>query len=120
MSNLDLAKLLETQISLTEWLDKIDHAESGSIRQEDNVKRVRIGKVNEIIGLPYDKPTHFQAVDLKNRTKQLKVFVLEHGNELCVLRLMPKKGLDLPKLRMRGKTIKEALKWFDDQAEYYR
>jgi phosphohistidine swiveling domain-containing protein len=111
-----LVKLLETQISLTEWLRDVNATEAAELFEEDNHKRDRLGVLNDIIGLPYDKPTQFEARALKDRTPALTKFVAEHGEELCALRLIPKPGkTNLEKLRMRGKTIRQAMDWFDQQ-----
>jgi hypothetical protein len=101
-------------ISLTEWLHGMGHAEAGVMRTEDNDKRERLRVLNELIGLPYDKPYQFTAREAAERTPGFKKFVQEHGQELCAIRLIP---LDpaLPKLRMRGKTIAEAVGWLDKQ-----
>ncbi len=111
-----LAKLLETQVSLSEWIQRVNHDEAAALTEEDNYKRDRLGQVNKAIGLPTDTPTKFEAVDLTNRTQEFKDFLTEHGDELCALRLVPKPGnSDLPKLRMRGKSIRDVLGWFDQQ-----
>jgi phosphohistidine swiveling domain-containing protein len=113
MADHKLSKLLETQISLTEWLERVKHQDSAALRSEDNAKRERLGKISEITGLPYDKPTQFDAIDVAERSSAFKKFITTHGEELCALRLMPKKGLHLEKLRNRGKTIAGAVEWFD-------
>jgi phosphohistidine swiveling domain-containing protein len=114
MADHKLSKLLETQISLTEWLAKINHADAKPLREEDNIKRQRLGQINDIIDLPYDKPTSFDANDIAKRSPEFQSFLEEHGDELCALRLMPKKGIHAEKLRNRGKSIKDVLGWFDD------
>jgi phosphohistidine swiveling domain-containing protein len=116
MADHKLAKLLETQISLTEWLRDVNGQEAALIYEEDNHKRQRLGVLSTIIGIPYDKPTQFEARALKDRSPALKKFLAEHGDELCALRLIPKPGkASLQKLRMRGKSIAEAMDWFDQQ-----
>ncbi|MEO5627404.1 MAG: PEP-utilizing enzyme [Candidatus Saccharimonadales bacterium] len=114
MTDYKLAKLLKTQKSLTEWLEDIKHADTSAIRKEDNEKRERLKVLNEVIGLPFDKPTQFEASQLNNQDKSFGKFMKSRGNELCALRLIPKEK-DLPKLRMRGKTIREAFSWFLEQ-----
>lgn len=113
MSDHELSKLLETQISLTEWLARINHDDAKTLREEDNIKRQRLGEIGEIIELPYDKPTSFPAVTVAKRTPEFKKFLKEHGEELCALRLIPKPGVHAEKLRNRGKTISGAVEWFD-------
>lgn len=114
MADDKLAELLKTQKSLTEWLEDIKHADAALIRKEDNEKRERLKLLNEAIGLPFDKPTQFTATELSGDNLNFTQFLKEQGDELCALRLMPTKD-GLPKLRMRGKTIKGAYDWFKEQ-----
>jgi|SRR3989344_7268329 len=111
---IDQAKLYETQISLTEWFEKIGHSRTEELRLEDNLKRDRLLVLNEIINLPFARTTTFKATDLLNRTPKFTKFVEEHGNDLCALRLIP---LDpkLEKLRLRGVTINKVMEWFQEQ-----
>lgn len=122
MADHQLSKLLETQISLTEWLARINHIDAEALREEDNIKRKRLGEISEIIELPYDKPTSFPAESVRERTPEFKHFLKEYGEELCALRLIPKKGIRAEKLRNRGKSIQGAIEWFDsldiDPAKY--
>lgn len=118
----DLAELYKTQQSLTEWLHDIDHKDTEAMRVEDNEKRERLRAVQDVIGIPFDAPVQFEAVELRDRTKRLTSYINKHGDDLCALRLIPKSP-GLPKLRMRGKTVRAALDWFDEQAieaEKYR
>lgn len=112
MADHKLSKLLETQISLTEWLARINHEDAKTLREEDNVKRERLGEIAEIIELPFDKPTQFPAEDVAKPTAAFTKFLEERGDELCALRLIPKKGVHAEKLRNRGKSIREAVQWF--------
>src|SRR5579862_1208645 len=114
MADEQLAELLKTQKSLTEWLQDIKHKDADIIRREDNDKRERLKVLNKLIGLPFDKPTQFDGQDLDKRTPQFKKFLVSRGHELCALRLMPKED-NLPKLRMRGKTVADAYSWFIEQ-----
>lgn len=122
MADHKLAELLKTQKSLTEWLDDIKHSDATLIRREDNEKRERLKVLNEIIDLPFDKPTQFEARELTKENPSFAKFLKERGEELCAIRLMPKKD-GLPKLRMRGKSIHDAFEWFQEQdidAKNYR
>src|SRR5690606_4586326 len=89
--------------------------------EEDNRKRDRLKVLREHIGIPYDQPTQFEAAQLTANDPALQQFVQEHGEECCALRLIPKRK-ELPKLRMRGKTVRAALDWYHEQdinpAEY--
>ena len=114
MADEKLAELLKTQKSLTEWLEDINHSGAAKLRKEDNEKRERLLVLSELIGLPFDRPTQFEATDLSDRVQKFKTFLKERGEELCALRLIPKVD-GLPKLRMRGKTIHGAYEWFLEQ-----
>ncbi len=114
MADDKLAALLKTQKSLTEWLEDIKHKDVETIRREDNDKRERLKILHQIIGLPFDEPTQFEATDLRDQTPSFAAYLKQHAGELCALRLIPKiEGL--PKLRMRGKTIAGAYEWFTEQ-----
>jgi phosphohistidine swiveling domain-containing protein len=114
MSDNKLAELWKTQKSLTEWLEDIKHKDVDAIRREDNDKRERLKVLNKVIGLPFDKPTQFEGTDLTDKNKSFQKYLKEHGEELCALRLIPEED-SLPKLRMRGKSIKDAYEWFKEQ-----
>src|SRR5688572_16501901 len=110
----DLTKFYERQISLTEWFEAIGHPNAAKMRLEDNDKRERLNTLNEIIGLPFDKPAQFSAADVAGRSKVFTKYLKEHGNELCAVRIIPDDP-KLPKLRMRGHSVGEGVKWFDEQ-----
>ncbi len=114
MTDDKLAELLVTQQSLTEWLQNIHHKDADVLRREDNEKRERLKVLNAIIDLPFDKPTQFEATELHIDNSAFATYLREHGNELCALRLIPKQD-SLPKLRMRGKSVKDAFAWFQEQ-----
>jgi phosphohistidine swiveling domain-containing protein len=114
VDNEQLAALLKNQKSLTEWLEDIKHKDAEAIRQEDNNKRERLKVLNRTIGLPFDEPTQFEAADLAQKTPAFQKYLQEHGAVLCALRLNPKQP-NLPKLRMRGKSVKAAYAWFAEQ-----
>ena len=109
-----MADYWKQQKSLTEWLEDIKHKDAEAIRREDNDKRERLKVLNRIIDLPFDEPVQFDGADLSNKSPALERYIAEHGNELCALRLMPKQD-GLPKLRMRGKSVADAYRWFLDQ-----
>jgi phosphohistidine swiveling domain-containing protein len=111
---MDLSKLYQTQISLTEWFQRMGLENSEAHRKEDNEKRERLAVLNEYFGLPFDRPTQFPASEVANRTERFMKFVDERGDELCALRLIPHDP-SLPKLRTRGASIRDSLKWFAEQ-----
>jgi len=111
---MDLTELYKTQISFSEWFEKIQYANKIEFRTEDNEKRERLAVLNRIIGLPFDKATNFPAIEVAEQSDSFRKFLLEHGEELCALRLVPYDP-KLPKLRMRGHKIKDVLEWFHKQ-----
>ena len=113
--SMDLKKLYETQISLTEWYEKIGHKDAAAMRLEDNEKRERLRVLNEVIGLPFDRPFQCSATDIAERTPLFVEYADGHGHELCALRLIPLDA-DLPKLRMRGMSVADVVAdWFPKQ-----
>lgn len=115
MADNKLANLLKTQKSLTEWLEDIKHKDVEAIRREDNDKRERLKVLKKVIGIPFDEPVQFDASELTDTNKVFQKYLKNHGDELCALRLIPVKD-GLPKLRMRGKSIKDAYTiWFKEQ-----
>jgi phosphohistidine swiveling domain-containing protein len=114
MANDKLAALLQTQKSLTEWLQDIGHTDTELLRREDNEKRERLKVLHNVIGLPFDEPTQFEATEIASNAPAFQSYTAAHGQELCALRLIPKKD-GLPKLRMRGKTVTGAVAWFFEQ-----
>lgn len=111
---MDITKLYQKQISLTEWFEQMGHPQADALRREDNDKRERLRVLNEVIGLPFDKPYQFPASELAVPSAAFKAFLAEHGQELCALRLIPTED-SLPKLRMRGHTVNDAMTWFAQQ-----
>jgi len=111
---MDLSKLYQTQISLTEWFQRMGMENSEAHRKEDNEKRDRLAVLNALFGLPFDRPTQFPAVEVANPSDRFVKFVDERGDELCALRLIPHDP-SMPKLRTRGASIRDSLKWFAEQ-----
>lgn len=119
---MDLSTLYKTQISLTEWFQRMGLENSEAHRKEDNDKRERLAVLHEYFGLPFDRPTQFPAIELTNSSPRFVEFLKTRGEELCALRLIP---IDpaLPKLRTRGASIAESMKWFalqDIDSEKYK
>lgn len=114
MAKTDHSKLYQTQISQTEWLSAIDHDQAEAFRLEDNEKRERLRQLNQLINLPFDKPYQYSAQAVADRTPEFEQFLVEHGSELCAMRLIPSDP-KLPKLRTRGASIAGSLPWFEQQ-----
>ncbi len=115
MKERSITELYKTQISLTEWFQHINHEDTDAFREEDSSKRKRLELLEETIGLPKEAQTNFSTKEVLENTPRFQTFMAEHGHEKCAMRLIPlKKGL--PKLRMRGHTIKDVVKdWFPQQ-----
>lgn len=111
---MDLSKLYQTQISLTEWFQRMGKGDSEAHRKEDNDKRERLAVLNDLIGLPFDRPTQFPASEIAERSPRFVEFLDSRGGELCALRLIPR-DVALPKLRTRGASIRDSLEWFAQQ-----
>ncbi len=109
-----LTELYKKQISLTEWFEAIGHPEAAALREEDAHKHERLEVLHRVIGLPFGKPTRFSGEAVGKRAAPVKTYLKEHGRELCAIRLIPKKP-GVPKLRMRGYSVADAAKWFDEQ-----
>ncbi len=110
-----ITEIIDSQMpSLTEWLEQAGFAQTQEFRQEDNSKRDRLEILFQTVGLTYDRPEKFSARDLKDRSEKFKTFYNIAAEKLCALRLIPLTP-DLPKLRVRGKTLRENLVWFDEQ-----
>jgi len=118
---MDIGKLYTTQISMTEWFEKIGHSKLAALRDEDYKKRERLKVINRLTGMPFDEPVQFAATDIAKNTPALQKYVAEHGDEVVALRLMPEDSA-LPKHRLRGKTVREMIDWFHtlgiDPAQY--
>lgn len=100
--------------SISEWMEKIDLKNIENFRSEDNNKRDRLEILHEVIGLQYDRPEKLLATDITNNTSLFLDILKRVGDEKCALRLVPLSP-ELPKLRVRGKTLKENLIWFNEQ-----
>lgn len=115
MSFDDLAKLYQTQISLSEWFENIHHKDAALFREEDNWKRERMAHVAKHIPFPFDVPTSFPAVEITDQGPEFLSFLHARGHETCALRLIPTSS-HLPKFRMRGMTVRDVVsEWLPKQ-----
>lgn len=120
--NDNLGELYLTQKSLSEWLHDIAHQNTDELRHEDNEKRERLRALQGIINIPFDTPVQFAASDISEHSDEHEKYLHEHADELCALRLIPLDS-SLPKLRMRGMSVKDVQQWFVNQhidAKKYR
>lgn len=110
-----IKEIIDNQMpSLTEWLKQAGFSQTEEFRIEDNTKRDRLEILHQTIGLDYDRPEKFTARELKERSDKFSEFLNIAGQKLCALRLIPIKN-ELPKLRVRGKSLIENLIWFNEQ-----
>lgn len=77
-------------------------------------KRERLRILHDTVGLPFDNPTQFSATEISGKSKKFQRFFDKHKNEYCALRLIPL-DTSFPKLRLRGVTVKEVMKWYEEQ-----
>src|SRR3989339_817656 len=101
--------------SLSEWYQQINHQLTHGLRAEDNKKRERLEVLFKTIGLRYDRPDKFAAETVARRQPEFLTYLKKNKNRFCAFSLVPQDAA-LPKLRMRGKTVSEALKWLDGQS----
>lgn len=101
------------QPSITEWFASIGSKyEANAFREEDNLKVYKSETLWQTIGLPYERPEKYPAKELTACGPVFLDVLKNRGNELCALRLVPKRE-GLPKLRDRGQTIKDCYEnWF--------
>lgn len=101
------------QPSLTEWLEAAGSSERAQLfRAEDNGNRERLEVLYQLIGLPYERPAPLPAIEVKTLAPSFATILAERGDELCAIRLVPKRA-DLPKLRDRGRSIRHCYEdWF--------
>ena len=101
------------QPSITEWFALIGEKEkSEQFRLEDNRKVERLEFLFQTIGLPYERPIILEATEISNYTDNFQKILKDKGQELCAIRLVPKKE-SLPKIRNRGLTLKECYEtWY--------
>ncbi|MFH0853393.1 MAG: PEP-utilizing enzyme [bacterium] len=108
--------ITQYQPSITEWFAAIgEKQDSEAFRKEDNGKVDRLEFLYQTIGLPYERPEKWEARELTDKTPAFTKVLKERGDELCAIRLVPKKE-GLPKIRNRGQSIRECYEnWYVKQ-----
>ena len=101
------------QPSITEWFAAIgDNAGADVFRRDSAQKAERLETLFQTIGLHYDRPETFAARDLTDKTATFRRILDDRGDELCSLRLNPRRP-GLPHYRLRGHTLRYAYEqWF--------
>jgi phosphohistidine swiveling domain-containing protein len=106
-------------VSMTEWVSHLlTQKDLEKFRQEDNTKDDRLEFLYNTIRISYERPTNFESIELKEKSKRFVKFLEKNKDSLCALRLNPKHG-GLPKIRNRGLSVKESLGWFAKQEINY-
>lgn len=113
LTTMSKSVVTQYQPSITEWFASIGEQKEAEIfRAEDNLKVHKSEILYQTIGLPYERPEKFAAQELANCGPIFSKILKDRGDELCAIRLVPKKD-DLPKFRDRGQTIRDCYKnWF--------
>lgn len=102
-------------VSMTEWVSHLlAKKDLENFRQEDNTKDDRLEFLYNTISLNYERPTNFEALELKEKSDRFLEFLNKNKDNLCALRLNPKHP-GLPKVRNRGLSVSESLAWFTKQ-----
>lgn len=106
----------EFQPSVTEWFALIGEKKAAEdFRIEDNKKVERLEFLFQTIGLPYERPDKLDAIELSQPSARFQKILKKRGDELCAIRLVPKKE-GLPKIRNRGLSIKSCYQdWYLQQ-----
>lgn len=99
--------------SLSVWYEQIGrHTESIDIKEEDITRNKRFELLQKTIDFPYQKPTVFPAIDLKNKSNKFQKLLNANGDDLCAIRLTPNED-GLPKHRNRGLALNDCYNnWF--------
>lgn len=105
--------ITQFQPSITEWFADVGETSAAdAFRKEDNGKVDRLEILYQTIGLPYERPEKLEARELTDLTPRFKKILEERGEELCAIRLVPKKD-NLPKIRNRGLSIRQCYEtWY--------
>lgn len=114
---MDHNKFYTKQVSLSEWLKSLglnDYSET--FQSEDNTKRERLKVVSEYIQIPFDDPIYKCSLeDILTFEDNFQRFFETNSHKLCALRLVSN-DINLPKLRIRGLSITEAIQsWLPQQ-----
>jgi phosphohistidine swiveling domain-containing protein len=109
-----IKEINEQMPSITEWMEEAEVGDVDEFRNEDNTKRDRLEKLNDILNIEYDRPEKMLATDILHTTKIFRDVLKDKGDERCALRLVPIHK-NLPKLRIRGRSLRESLDWFGKQ-----
>ena len=64
----NLPSLYKKQISMHEWFEQFDHAQAQAVKDEDLTRQARLKQLNNILGIPYDKPEIFSPRDVLDKT----------------------------------------------------
>jgi len=109
-----LSKNKRTTPSITEWIKKTTLPNTERFLVEDNNKYSRLKILKKIIKLPLTPIDELTTDDILKHTPLFTKILKKRGGKQCILRLVPMIP-SLPKIRKKGNTLNNNLKWFNNQ-----
>ncbi|MEK6955366.1 MAG: PEP-utilizing enzyme [Nanoarchaeota archaeon] len=110
-----MGEITNKQLSLVEWLARVNYKNINELRVEDDSKRERLEFLSNIINIKFDKQDKFPALDFFNSsTFEIKDYISKKISVPCSFRLVSNDPL-LPKLRVRGKSLNDNIEWLKQQ-----
>ncbi|MBT4120471.1 MAG: hypothetical protein HOA57_01800 [Candidatus Magasanikbacteria bacterium] len=108
-------KIMEEKMpSLTEWLEKIKFEDLHKITEEDETKWKRLGDLHSLFGLKTPNLARLSLDDILDKSKNFRRLLKNKKYKNCTWRIIPKNS-DSKKMRIRGKTFKGNVRWFNKQ-----
>lgn len=112
---MSLPDLYNTQISMHEWFERIEHKDAQAVRDEDYSRQARLEKLHHATGLPFDKPEIFSSREILEHAPHFATYFDQNKDVICRLRLLPINGDEGQKLRTVGRTVADSVIWLKDQ-----
>ena len=110
-----MGEVTNKQLSIVEWLARVNYKNIDQLRVEDDSKRERLEVLSNIINIKFDKQDKFSALDFLNTsTNKIKDYIINNSSVPCSFRLVSNDA-SLPKLRVRGKYLLDNISWLKDQ-----
>ena len=110
-----MGEITNKQLSLVEWLSRVNYKNINELRVEDDSKRERLEVLSKIIDINFDKQDKFSALDFFNSsTSEIKDYISKNVSVPCSFRLVSNDP-SLPKLRVRGKSLLDNIVWLKQQ-----
>lgn len=112
---MSLPDLYNTQISMHEWFERINHTDAQAVRDEDYGRQARLEKLYNTTGLPFDKPEIFSARDIIEKKSHFLDYFNSNKDVVCRLRLVPLDSEKGQKLRTVGRSVADSVAWLTEQ-----